>query len=460
MKYPIKFLAVGLLFLGSCLNPSREKSNAVTNQKEVDYPTYGGNKAGNRYSSLSQINLDNVKNLQVAWMYDTAEKPAPNNPKPQRPKAIQCQPIVVKGVLYGTTSELKLFALKAGTGEQLWLFEPLKEDTKFNTNRGVCYWENGDDQRILYSVGSSLYAINAKTGQKIESFGKNGTVDLHEGLQTNLDHDVSKLSVTASTPGVVYKNTIVMGSSVSESGDAAPGHIRAFDIITGQLKWVFHTVPQPGEYGYETWPPNAYKYIGAANNWSGLVLDEKRGTVYFGTGSPASDFYGGEREGENLFATCIMALDAETGQRKWHYQTIHHDLWDRDHPSPPNLTTLKHKGKKVEAVVQATKDGLVYVLDRDTGKSLFPVEERPVPTSPALPGEHPYPTQKFPLKPAPFAHQVFTEADITNISPEAYAYVKERFAEMPTDHKFTPPSDKRHYFVRVQWWRGMGRQLH
>ncbi|RDC64356.1 outer membrane protein assembly factor BamB family protein [Adhaeribacter pallidiroseus] len=442
MKYFFKPLALGLLVLGSCLNPNREKSQAVSNIKNLDYPVYGGNKAGNRYSPLNQINLDNVKNLQVAWMYDTSEKPDPSSTKPQRPKAIQCQPIVVNGILYGTTAELKLFALKAGTGEKLWIFEPQKDEQKFNTSRGVVYWESGADKRILYSVGSKLYAINALTGTNITSFGQNGTIDLHEGLQTNLDHDVSKLSVTASTPGVVFKNTFIIGSSVSEAGDAAPGHIRAFDVVTGQLKWVFHTIPQPGEYGYNTWPPTAYKYIGATNNWSGLVVDEKRGTVYFGTGSPASDFYGGDREGENLFATCIMALDAETGKRKWHYQTIHHDLWDRDHPSPPNLATVKHNGKKVDVVVQATKDGLVYVLDRDTGTSLFPVEERPVPTSPALPGEHPFPTQKFPLKPAPFAHQVFTEADITDISPEAHAYVKERFADMRTDHKFMPPTEK------------------
>lgn len=434
-------VAFGLLALGSCVSPGKEKKNATAQPTAVDYPVYGGNKAGNRYASLTQINRQNVKDLQVAWMYDAAEQPDPDNTKRQAPKQIQCQPIVVRGILYGTTPELKLFALNAGTGEQLWKFEPLKDDQKFNTNRGVVYWEDGEDRRILYSVGTSLYAINAKTGTRIDSFGKNGTVSLHEGLQTNLDHDVTKLSVTATSPGIIYKNILIIGSSVSEAGDAAPGHVRAFDVVTGKLKWVFHTVPQPGEYGYETWPKDAYKYIGAANNWSGLVLDEKRGTVYFGTGSPASDFYGGARQGENLFATCIMALNAETGKRVWHYQTIHHDLWDRDHPTPPNLTTVKHNGKKVDVVVQATKDGLVYVLNRDTGVSLFPVEERPVPTD-GLPGEHPYPTQKFPLKPLPFAHQVFTDADITDISPEAHAYVKERWLAMRTDHKFTPPSEK------------------
>ena len=318
-----------------------------------DWPNYGGNKAGNRYSPLDQINTGNVQNLQVAWMYDASEKPDPANPGRQRNRAIQCQPIVVNGILYGTTPELKLFALKAGTGEQIWKFEPHKDD-RLNSNRGVVYWENGDDKRILYTVGSSLYAVNAVTGEIVKGFGKEGRVDIHAGLQTGLDHDVSKLSVNATSPGIVFKNTFILGSAVSESGDAAPGHIRAFDVVTGDLKWVFHTIPQPGEYGYDTWPKDAYKKIGATNNWSGMSLDEKRGMVYFGTGSPASDFYGGAREGSNLFANCIMALDAETGKRKWHYQTIHHDLWDRDHPSPPNLTTINHNGKRVDVVVQST----------------------------------------------------------------------------------------------------------
>jgi quinoprotein glucose dehydrogenase len=406
----------------------------------TDWPTYGGNKAGNRYSPLDQINTGNVKDLKVAWMYDAAEKPDPNNPGRSRDRAIQCQPIVVNGVLYGTTPELKLFALKAGTGEQLWKFEPSKKD-KLNSSRGLVYWEDQNDKRILYTVGASLYAVNAHTGAIIKSFGNGGTVDIHEGLQTGMDHDVSVLSVNATSPGIVFKNTFILGSSVSESGDAAPGHIRAFDVLTGKLKWVFHTIPQPGEFGYDTWPRDAYKKIGAANNWSGMSLDEKRGVVYFGTGSPASDFYGGDRKGTNLFANCIMALDAQTGKMKWYYQTIHHDLWDRDHPSPPNLTTVHHNGKKVDVLVQSTKDGLVYVLDRDKGTSIFPVEERPVPVK-GLPGEHPFATQRYPLKPLPLSRQVFTENDITDISPEAHAYVKERYQKIKSGNKFAPPSTR------------------
>lgn len=427
-----KYLIFGILVLVGC--------SITTMQTGKDWPVYGGNKAGNRYSPLTQINSDNVRNLEVAWMYNAAETPNPNEPN-QRPKAIQCQPIVVNGILYGTTPELKLFAINAGTGQQIWKFEPKKDEQKFSTNRGVSYWARGDDKRILYTVGSSLYAINIKDGKPVTSFGNNGTVDLHEGLSANLDADVKSLSVSASSPGVVYNNTFVIGSSVSESGDAAPGYIRAFDVISGKLKWVFHTIPHPGEVGYDTWPKDSYKKIGGANSWSGLVLDQKRGAVYFGTGSPSSDFYGGNREGSNLFSNSIMALDAEAGKLKWYYQTIHHDLWDRDHPLPPNLTTVKYEGKMVDVVVQATKDGLVYVLDRDKGTSLFPVEERAVPTN-GLPGEHPYPTQKYPLKPSPFSHQLFTEDDITNISPESYAFVKDQYNKYRTDNKFTPPNTK------------------
>jgi quinoprotein glucose dehydrogenase len=439
MKHRFAFLITGCIFLTGCTNHADNKN--VSFETGKDWPAYGGNKAGNRYSPLTQITAENVNNLQVAWTYDARDQTDTANHTPQRPREIQCQPIIVNGILYGTTASLNVFALEAATGKQLWKFEPVKDKQKFNTNRGVIYWQQGSDKRILYSAGAFLYALNAETGKPIENFGVNGKVDLHEGLGVNIGHDVSNLSVTATTPGVIYKNMLVIGSSVAESGDAAPGHVRGFDVVTGKLKWIFHTIPQPGEFGYDTWPKDAYKKIGAANNWSGLVVDEKRGTVYFGTGSPASDFYGGEREGANLFANCIMALEAETGKMKWYYQTIHHDLWDRDLPCPPNLTSVKHNGKMVDVVVQATKDGLVYVLDRDSGISLFPVEERAVPVN-GLPGEHPFATQKFPVKPLPFAKQtIVTEDDITNISPEAHAYVKERLAQFPQPaNKFMPPN--------------------
>jgi len=433
------FLILGIVLLAGC--QTRQGNELPSYETGKDWPVYGGNKAGNRYSPLSQITPENVNRLAVAWSYDAREPADTGSGMQQRAREIQCQPIIVDGIMYGTTPTLNAFAVDAATGKEIWKFKPLKDRQRFNTNRGVMYWQDANNKRILYSAGASLYALDAMTGKPVTSFGVNGKVDLHEGLDANLGHDVSALSVTATTPGVIYKNTVVMGSSVSEAGDAAPGHVRGFDVVTGKLKWVFHTIPQPGEFGYDTWPKDAYKKIGAANNWSGLVVDQKRGTVFFGTGSPSADFYGGDREGSNLFANCIMALDAETGKMKWYYQTIHHDLWDRDVPCPPNLTTVKHNGKMVDVVVQATKDGLVYVLDRDSGTSLFPVEERPVPVN-GLPGEHPYATQKFPLKPLPFAKQVIAgEDDITNISPEAHAYVKQRLAQFPLPaNKFMPPN--------------------
>lgn len=410
-----------------------------SDQENVDWRSYGGNAAGNRYSPLDQINLSNVKKLKVAWMYNAAEDPAEN--KVGRPLEIQCQPVVVNGILYGTTPMLKLFALDARNGKQLWKFNPFKgTEPRPNSNRGVVYWENGSDKRIIYTAGSHIYAVNAATGLPVQNFGDSGRVDLHIGLGNNLDHDISKLAVTATSPGVIYKNTLILGSRVSEGGDAAPGHIRGFDVITGKLKWIFHTIPQPGEFGYDTWPPDAYKKMGGANNWGGMVVDEKRGTVYFGTGSPSVDFYGARRPGKNLFADCILALDAETGKSKWYFQTIYHDLWDRDIPCPPNLVTVTHNGEKVDALAQTTKDGLVYVLNRDNGESLFPVEERAVPIQGALSGEQPWPVQKFPLKPKPFARQVFNEEDITDVTPEAHAFVKEKFLHTKSGNKFLPPS--------------------
>ncbi|WP_257657420.1 outer membrane protein assembly factor BamB family protein [Parapedobacter lycopersici] len=423
-------LATGMLYI-NCTG----SGTAYEYKTGTDWPVYGGNKAGNRYSPLTQITPDNVGQLEVAWMFDAAETPEPG--KEPRALQIQTQPIVVRGVLYGTTPGLKLFAVDAATGELRWKFDP--PEKRIHVNRGVVYWERGDDRRILYTVGPNLYAVDADRGVLVEGFGTGGAVSLYQGLDDGLDREVSGLNINATSPGVIYKDVLVMGSSVSEDGNAAPGYVRGFDVVTGKLLWVFHTVPHPGEVGYDTWPADAYQRIGGVNSWPGMVVDELRGTVYFGTGSPASDFYGGDRPGANLFSNSIVALDAETGKLKWYYQTIRHDLWDRDIPSQPNLVTVRHNGKLVDAVAQATKDGLVYVLDRDSGEPLFPVEERPVPTV-GLPGEQAYPTQKFPLKPAPFAHQVFTEDDITDISPESHAYIRERYLKYRTDHKYTPPS--------------------
>ncbi|CAG5008488.1 Outer membrane protein assembly factor BamB [Dyadobacter sp. CECT 9275] len=428
-----------LLLLGSGTRFEKERPKSGEGDG-ADWPAYGGNSAGNRYSPLTQINKENVKNLRVAWQFDTGE----NKDTTQRGMDVQCQPIVVNGIMYGTTPRLKLFAIDAATGREVWKFDPLSpgKRPRFHPVRGVVYWADGQDKRILYSVGPTLYAVDAKTGKLVQDFGKNGEVDLHEGLgdEKTLGYDVNAFSIRSTTPGVIYKNLIIMGSSVSEGGDALPGHIRAFDVRSGKLAWVFRTIPLPGEYGYETWAKDSYKKLGGANCWAGMVVDEKRGTVFLGTGSPSSDFYGGARPGQNLFANCVIALNAETGKRIWHFQTVHHDLWDRDIPCPPTLLTVRYKGKMVDAVAQTTKDGYVFVFDRDTGKPLFPIKEVPVPTTPALPGEKPWPTQPVPTKPAPFSNQVLTEADITDRTPEAKDYVLDRFKNSRSGSKYLPPS--------------------
>lgn len=441
MNYHWKYFPVGLLLLWIFVAAYQGKDNISFDEKNADWPAYGGNSGGSRYSALSQINLQNVSKLKLAWTFDTGE----NKDTSQRGMDIQCQPIVVHGVMYGTTPQLKLFALEAGTGKQIWKFNPFADPDKrprFHPVRGVVYWEEGNDKRILYSVGSTLYAISAATGELVKDFGKNGEVDLHEGLgdQKTLGYDANNFNIRSTTPGVIFKNYIIMGSSVSEGGDALPGHIRAFDVRTGKLAWVFRTIPLPGEYGYDTWSKDSYKKLGGANCWAGMVVDEKRGTVFLGTGSPSVDFYGGARKGANLFANCVIALNAETGKRIWHFQTVHHDLWDRDIPCPPNLITVKHNGKMVDAVAQATKDGLIFVLDRETGKPLFPVNEVAVPKLPALPGEEPWTTQPVPSKPAPFANQNLTKDDITTRTPEAHAYVLDRFVNSRSGTKNIPPS--------------------
>ena len=443
MKIVFNVLILSLLLPLIGLRSDKKTNPDSKPPTDTDWPTYGGNPAGNRYSTLTQINTETVKNLQVAWTFDTGENANPA----ERGSDIQCQPIVVRGVLYGATPRMKLFAADAATGKPRWTFNPFTNPDRkprFHPLRGVVYWEDGDDKRILYSVGSSLYAVNAQDGKLIGSFGKNGEADLHEGLGSKemLGHDVSNGSIRSTTPGVIYKDMLIMGSSVSEGGDALPGHIRAFNVRTGKLAWVFHTIPQPGEYGYDTWAKDSYKKLGGANCWAGMVVDEKRGVVYAGTGSPSVDFYGGARPGQNLFANCVIALDAQTGKRIWHFQTVHHDLWDRDIPCPPNLITVTHQGRRVEAVAQATKDGFVFVFDRDTGKPLFPVKEVPVPVSSALPGEHPWPTQPVPTKPAPFALQDVNETTITSRTPEARAFVLERFRNSRHGSKNLPPSEE------------------
>ncbi|PSR57025.1 pyrrolo-quinoline quinone [Adhaeribacter arboris] len=386
---------------------------------------YLGGPERNHYSTLEQINPANVKQLQVAWQYRTLDS-----------GQIQCNPIIVDNILYGMTATTEPFALNAATGKEIWRVQSEGTD-QFSTSRGLSYWKKGDDQRILYTNGPWLYAVNALDGKPITSFGEQGRVSLKAGLGKTA---VDKM-VISNTPGTVYEDLIVMPLRVSEGTDAALGFIQAFDIVTGKIAWVFHTIPLPGEYGYDTWPPDTYKNleVGGGNNWSGMSVDRERGILYVPTGSAAYDFYGANRKGTNLFANCLLALDAKTGKRKWHFQMVHHDILDRDPPAPPNLITLTRDGKKIDAVAQVTKQGLVFVFDRETGKPLFPIEERKVPQS-DIPGEASWPTQPFPVKPAPYARQTFTEADINPLAenrPELLGL----FRKSRSEGIFTPLSE-------------------
>jgi len=390
-----QFILFASLF-SLCLIISCKKHSSSSGNN--GWRTYAGSKEGNRYSTNEEITLKNVGELKVAWTYSTNDKDSANRSQNQ------CNPIMVDGILYGTSPKLKLFALDAATGTQKWLFDPASQDTSkkndpmayYKVCRGVVYWEdeNGDNKRIFYSVGSKTFAIDAENGEVIKNFGKGGYLDLTQDLGRE-----TKSFVSGTTPGIIYKDLLIIGARVDESEDAAPGHIRAYDVRTGKLRWIFHTIPHPGEKGFETWPDStAWKRLGSANNWSGMSLDEKRGIVYVPTGSVGGDFYGGNRKGPDLYANCLLALDAATGKYIWHYQVIHHDMWDRDLPANPNLVTIQHNGKTIDAVAQITKHGFIFMFDRTNGQPIFPIEEKPVPTN-ALPGEQPWPTQPMTDKP-------------------------------------------------------------
>ncbi len=399
---------------------------------DSNWSTYLGDKASSHYSALKQITPRNVAKLEVAWTYRAGGMDTNNRSQ------IQCNPLVIDGVLFGTTPDLQLFALDAVSGKELWRFNPasVKGITKAGVNRGLVHWGSGAERRILYGNDHFLHAIDASTGKRIPSFGDGGSID----LKRDLGRDVSGLALQSTTPGVLFGDLLIMGMRLGEGpAPAAPGHIRAYDVRTGKLVWRFNSIPHPGEPGYETWPPNAYQYIGGVNVWTGFALDEKRGLVFCPTGSAAFDFWGGNRIGQNLFANCLIALDAKTGRRAWHQQLVRHDLWDRDLPAPPNLITVTHGGKRIDAVAQVTKSGHVFVFHRETGEPLFPIREVPVPMS-DLQGESAWPTQPIPTKPAPFSRQLFTYDDLTDISPDSHRQVLERFARIRPHTPFLPPS--------------------
>lgn len=397
-----------------------------------DWPVALGDPGQQHYSRLDQIHPGNVRNLEVAWIYRSGDA------QPQRSSQIQCNPIIVDGTLYGTTPGLHLFALDAATGQERWRFDPFagqSDPPALGVNRGVVLWQAGSESRVLFTAGTHLFAIDPATGKPIPSFGKQGRVDIRADLGRNPE----ELFVLGNTPGALYQDLLILPTRVSEGpGASAPGHIRAYNVRTGKLAWRFHTIPQPGEPGYETWPPDAWQTIGGANCWAGMAVDIDRGLVFVPTGSAAFDFWGGDRLGDNLYANCLIALDARTGHRRWHYQIVRHDLWDRDLPAPPTLVTVQHQGRPVDAVAQVTKSGHVFLFDRDNGTPLFPIEERPAPRSDLL-GEATAPTQPVPVRPPPFTRQFFSEDIITDRTPEARAAVFARWRQVLPHQPWLPP---------------------
>ncbi len=400
---------------------SSSSSTAKNNSEENrDWPVYGGAPENTHYSSLAQINRTNVKELRIAWSFDTGEK-----------GGLETSPIVVDGVLYGITPTQKVFALDATTGTLMWKFDSGIQGTQ--PDRGLAYWSSEKDRRILVGVMNYLYALDAATGHPIAAFGEKGRIDLRGDLGRNPERQ----SVALTSPGIVYKDLIIVGGRNPETLPAAPGDVRAYDVRSGRLRWSFHTIPHPGEFGYETWPKGAWKYSGAANNWAGMTVDTKRGIVYVPTGSAAFDFYGANRAGDDLFANCLIALNAETGERIWHFQGVRHDLWDRDFPAPPTLVTINREGKEIDAVAQTTKQGYVYLFDRANGKPLFPIAYRKYPAS-SVPGEVAATEEPLPTKPAPFARQFLTEDMLTNRTPGAHQWALEQFRKFRSEGQFVP----------------------
>jgi len=395
-------------------------AGAVAVQGPREWRDYAGGPDSSKFVASTQITKDNVARLQPAWTYADGQT--------------DFNPLIVRGVVYGRGPKNSFVALDAATGRQLWMHEGPEG---FNT-RGVNYWETGDgkDRRLIFSANNLLQELDAQTGEAIVAFGKDGRVDLREGL----DRDPARISQQSRLPGRVFENLLILGSATNEEYDSAPGDIRAFDVRTGKKVWTFHTVPRPGEFGYDTWPADAWKTVGGANNWGEQSIDEARGIVFVPTASPKYNFYGGHRKGDNLFGDCLLALDARTGKRLWHFQTVHHDIWDLDNNSAPQLITIRRDGRAIDAVAMASKTGYLYVFDRVSGKPIWPIEERPVPQGTTVPGEALSPTQPIPVTPPPFSRQRFTADDINPhiLTPEERERFRQRILNARNDGPFTP----------------------
>jgi quinoprotein glucose dehydrogenase len=410
-------LPIAALTLAALL--SAASAQAASGPAAADWPHYGGDDQGTRFSTLTQITKDNVGKLQEAWRYDVETG------------GLQAQPSIIDGVLYSTTPRLNVIALDAATGKEKWKFEP--GITGFQPSRGVTWWAEGNEKRLFVGLMQYVYCLDPETGRPITSFGDNGRIDLRENLRGPAEAN----GVFATTPGVVYKDLYVIGGRVAESEPASPGDIRAFDVRTGKLRWTFKTIPEPGEFGADTWPEGAREHLGGANNWAGLVIDQKRGVAYVPLGSPSDDFYGGNRPGANLFGNAVVALDANTGKRLWHFQAIQHDILDSDFGTPPTLLTVNHNGRRVDAVAAVSKLGFAFLLDRDTGESLLPLDRVAVPTNGA-PGEQVWPTQIVPLLPQPLSRLRITPQDLTTRTPEANAWAREEFKKFASGEFFAP----------------------
>lgn len=412
-------------------NSSGQQQDAKTSNQHKTWTQYGGGADQSKYTTLNQITKENVAQLEVAWTYSTGDEVL----------SYKFNPIVVDNIMYVLAKNNSLVALDATTGKEIWIHANLNPASK----RGINYWESKDrkDRRLLFCVNNTLQAIDAQTGKSILTFGNNGSVPLKEGL----GRDPETIGrATSTSPGHIFEDLILLGSSPGENLFSAPGHLRAYNVITGKLAWTFHTIPHPGEYGYETWPKDAYKYVGGVNTWGEISVDEKRGIAYFPLGSPTYDYYGADRKGDGLFGNSLLALDARTGKRLWHYQTVHHDIWDYDLVSAPQLITVTHEGKQVDAVAQATKQGFLFVFNRVTGEPLWPIEERPVPVS-HMPEEASSPTQPYPTLPEPYNRQTIRPEDINPyFSAEVREQWKKRLAAAKTG-LFEPLSDQYETFT-------------
>lgn len=459
-------LGASLLFASGSAQPKKVlySLSKADQQRYKEWKVYGGGSDNIKYSALDQITTNNVKQLQVAWTYSSGEASDTNRTD------MKVNPLIVDGILYGLNPQLRLFALEAATGKVKWVYDPVHVPVKgknigrgdFATStkisRGLAFYKgSATDQRIIYAPGGghALYCVDALTGKLITSFGENGIVDMHDNLDDVLAHP-HDLHISMTSPGIIYKDLVIVGSRLSEGAQTPPGHLRAYDVHTGKVRWIFHTIPHPNEPGYETYQnKEAYKYVGGANAWGGLTLDEKRGIVFTGTGSPTPDFYGAYRRGNDLFGDSTLALDAATGKLLWYFQTVHHDLWDWDNPCPPILAHITKDGKTLDVAVQTTKQGLIFMFDRVTGKPIHPIEEIPVPQS-KLKGEYTSPTQPMPTFFKPFVRTVLTEADLfkEGISEESYQDLLTRFRALEHDNMWNPPSPKG--TIESPGWNGGG----